>query len=180
MALTEKQLRGLAKLKELADKAGPIPTGFLAIGPMPLAYFADIDKKLWPENYKSESPVAMTATRKLSSKEWDDIKYAIGDYELMTNMFCANMFGGYGMYIYDEPKFPGVTPAVILTLVEDNLPELTRFEEMEGKVRTPRLPGCGSDFAWEEFSQFTHSAQNIEWLKYFKLEPPKSRSHYDY
>lgn len=180
MTFTEKQLRGLAKLRELAEKAGPIPSGFLAIGPMPLAYFTRLDERLWPENYKSESPVAMTATRKLTPKEWEDIKYAIGAHELMTNMFCANMFGGYGMYVYGPPQIVGEVPDIILTLVEDNLPELTRFEEMEGKTRVKRLPGCGSDFAWEEFSQFTHSEQNIEWLKYFKLELPRSRGHYDY
>lgn len=180
MALTDRQRAALEKLQKLSDGIGPLPTGVLAVGPMPIGELIKIQDRLWPKDYKSESPVALTATRKLTSDEWAHIKYAIGAHELMTNMFCANMFGGYGMNIYDEPRFVGFTPDIILTLVEDNLPELTRFEQLEGKTREKRTPGAGSDYAWEEFSQFTHCEQNLKWLKFFNLEPPKSRGHYDY
>lgn len=129
-----------------------------------------INDRLWPADYKSGSPVALTPTGKLSEEEWVWVKSVIAEESLVTEMFSANMFGGYGMRLYTHPVYPGAPTDQVLCLVEGNLPG----------DRPEKVPGCGCDRAWEEFSQFTHSEKNREWLRTYKKPEPRSRGYYDY
>jgi hypothetical protein len=135
-----------------------------------LGYLDSLQDRLWPKSYKSESPVSLTVSEHITLQEWAQVKSLIETHKLLTNIFCAGMFGAYGIDIYEHPSYPGTPPRHLLRVVEGNFP--ARAEK--------RIPGVGSTFAWQEFSRYTHTEENMQWLKEYKMEPPKSRGYYDY
>jgi hypothetical protein len=145
-------------------------------------WLKELQESLWPETRKNNSPVKLEAHRQLKDEERDRVFKILDTHLLVVEMFSSNMFGGYGIAVYDHEPFPHAGPLHLLTLTEDNLPPWrTRFERIEGKESLPKkVPGCGRDDAWELFSKYTHTPQMKEWIKQYKLNPPREQSYYDY
>lgn len=150
-------------------------------------WLQDLDKDLWPPPPEPEEfparkqiHIKLEATRRLKHLEFQRVLKIVEERHLLTNMFCSNMFGGYGMDVLEHEPFPGAGPIHLLRLVEDNVPDPHRLKVGNGYKKHIKQPGSGRDDAWEFFSKFTHSKQNAEWLKSYKMEPPRSRGSYDY
>jgi len=156
-----------------------------------------LNLELWPEKDKRTKgeilrdnifPEARTAPEPkvpremLTHEELERVLNLVQECKLLTSMFSSNMFGGYGMKVYEHEPFPGTGPVLLLAIAEDHLPPPTRLERAAGGARKPKkkVPGCGRDDAWELFSPITHSDQNREWLKGYKMDPPRERGYYDY
>jgi len=134
----------------------------------------------FPESRKTPEP--KPPKELLTQEELDRILDLVREHKLLTSMFSSNMFGGYGMHVYEHEPYPGTGPSKLIAITEDHLPPPTRLERAvgDGEKRPKKHPGCGRDDAWEMFSPFTHSEQNREWLKSYKMEPPRDRTYYDY
>lgn len=118
---------------------------------------------------------------KLSKPEFERFLKAIHEYGLLTQMYSAKMFGGYGMRIFEHPIFPGLPPTKLLSITEDHIPAPTQYDHLIGEARPKhRERGCGRDDAWEIFSKFTHSEQNRQWLRRYGMTDSMSREQYDY
>lgn len=113
----------------------------------------------------------LDTSRILDDVEVDSIFLFVKTHKLLTQMFCCNMFGGYGIDIFEHELYPGAEPNHLLRLTEDHLPKIKDEKKKSGE---------GRKCAWDLFSKFTHSKENIEWLKYYKMELPHDRSFYDY
>jgi hypothetical protein len=138
-----------------------------------------LDADLWPPDHKNEI-VALKASRMITKQELDRVLGSVEEHRLVTEMVMTNMFGGYGMRVYDNPAAPGVPLVPVLLLIEGHLPLNTRWSLLDGQPAATKVPGSGRDEAWTLFSRYTHSEQNQAWLKLFGLKPSRSRSHYDY
>ncbi len=137
---------------------------------------------LWPENRKKNSPVKLEAHRLLTYEEKDRLFHDIETYSLVVEMFSSNMFGGYGIYVYAHELYPHTGPDFLVAITEDNLPPSSRLERVTGDAAPlpKKVPGCGRDDAWDLFSKYTHTEQMKEWVKLYKLKPPREQSYYDY
>lgn len=112
---------------------------------------------------------------KLDIPEFEALMEIIEEEPLIAQI-GSGTFGlaGYSMRLFYHPEVPGVPPSHAMTLAHEHLPE--EFGEGNG---TPE----GREFyewVWTLFTTFTHSERNIEWLKMYKMELPRERSHYDY
>lgn len=134
----------------------------------------ELQKELWPTPVGSGNTIKIKAKRPLTADEVKIILKTIKQEKLLTEMFSANMFGGYGMDVYEHESYPGTGPVFLLRITEYDLPK-----EMNSQLGKPS-GGCGSTDAWELFSQYTHSKQNREWLKMYNYPAPQERYHYDY
>jgi len=96
-----------------------------------LEWLRKLDRELWPKS-KGQNPVKQDLTR----EEFERVLACIAKYKLVAEMYSTNMFGGYGMRLYEHEPYP---------------------DHIAGNVKemSPRLPGCGRDDAWEIFSKFT-------------------------
>lgn len=137
-----------------------------------LDFLRELNKDLWDNPARKDLKVQ--ARRILTAQEIDLIFQTIEAHNLMTDMFSANMFGGYGMDVYQHEPYPGTGPQFIFRMTEYELPP-----EMNAKFGKAS-GGSGSNDAWKLFSKYTHSQQNKEWLAMYKMEAPKYRSYYDY
>ena len=135
-----------------------------------IQWLRDLDASLWPPGHKN-GVVCYEASREATQEEIDTVCICIEEYRLVTEMHSTNMFGGYGMMVYDNPAAPGVPLVPVLFLIENHLPKGSNSTKPQG---------CGRDDAWELFSRYTHTDQNKEWTKTFRLKPSRERSHYDY
>lgn len=151
-------------------------------------WLTDLDKDLWPpppppEGFpqKKQITIKLEARRTLKVGEFQEVLKLIKDRRLVTQMFCTSMFGGYGMDVFEHEPCPGAGAIHLLRLVEDHIPKPTASQVKKGHDKHLRkVPGVGRDDAWESFSAFTHSKQNVEWLKHYKMTLPESRGSYDY
>lgn len=160
-------------------------------------WLLDLNLELWPKKDQRSKgevlrdtifPEARTAPEPkvpremLTHEELERVLSLVRGCKLLTSMFSSSMFGGYGMSVFDHEPFPGTGPTFLLALSEEHLPPPTRLERAAGGTTRPskKTPGCGRDEAWKLFSPFTHSAQNREWLKSYKMDPPRERGYYDY
>jgi len=146
-------------------------------------WLEDLEEDLWPKEHvkKPGMRIKLTAKRPLTFLEFKRVQELIESYGLLTSFFCTSMFGGYGMDVLEHELFPGTGPRHLLRLVEDNLPDPHRLlVSEEGYDKHVKRPGEGRDDAWEAFSKYTHTEHNIAWLKAYKMELPRSRTHYDY
>ena len=145
-------------------------------------WIKDLEKSLWPKDRKNPNPVKLEAHRQLTHDERDRVFKDIETFGLVVEMFSSNMFGGYGIAIYEHELYPHTGPQYLLAITEDNLPPPSRLERATGdspKV-AKKVPGSGRDDAWELFSKFTHSDQMREWVDQYKLNKPRERDYYDY
>jgi hypothetical protein len=149
-------------------------------------WLTELNDELWPpltleERRSGKHRIKLEAKRILQWTEFQKVMGIVETHRLLTSMFCTSMFGGYGMDVYEHEPFPGAGPLHVLRLIEDHLPDPHRLQVGEGYDKHIRkTPGVGRDDAWESFSKFTHSDRNTEWLKFYKMDPPRNRSHYDY
>lgn len=149
-------------------------------------WLTDLNEALWPpltleEQRSGRSRIKLEANRTLQWTEFQQILKLVEDRRLLTQMFSSSMFGGYGISVFEHEPAPGVGPIHLLRLIEDHHPVPHRLEIREGYDKHLRkYPGVGRDDAWESFSKFTHSETNKEWLKSYKMDLPRERSHYDY
>lgn len=128
-----------------------------------------VHNRLWPAQVGSLRPRRDPPPKQLSQTELEGILGVIQERSLITSMFCSGMFGGYGMNVYEHEPFPGAGPLLLLALAENHLPGTC-----------VKRPGEGRDDAWEIFSRFTHSEKNAQWLQSYRMDPPRSRTFYDY
>jgi len=145
-------------------------------------WLKSLQESLWPKDRKNGSPVKLEAHRQLTHEEKKRVFGLIETHGLVVEMFSSNMFGGYGIAVYDHEPYPHTGPQHLLTLTEDNLPWRSRLSRIDGETKPgpDKFPGCGRDDAWELFSKYTHSEQMRAWIKQYKLHAPRERSHYDY
>lgn len=133
---------------------------------------------------KKRPVIVLEATRRLTHEELQRVCTLIENEKLLTSMFSKGMFGGHGMYVFEHEQFPGTGPEHLLTLTEDHLPDPSLYQRLDTLDAPPKKkekhPGCGTDESWELFSKYTHSDENREWLKKYKMDPPRERGYYDY
>jgi hypothetical protein len=141
-----------------------------------------LQESLWPEDRKNASPVKLEAHRLLTDEERDRLFKDIETYSLVVEMFSSNMFGGYGIHVYAHELYPHTGPDFLLAITEDNLPPRNRFERVteDKPPARKKVPGSGQEEAWDLFSKYTHSERMKEWVKLYKLKPPREQSYYDY
>lgn len=144
-----------------------------------------LDADLWAKEHL-ESPeikhrITMTARRPLTPAELEKMGAIVTGHNLLTDMFCVGMFGGYGMDVFEHEPAPDMGPIRLLRLVEGHMPEPTSEQLAVDPDRYSRPGGgVGRQDAWEFFSKFTHSERNIGWLKSYKMRLPRDRGSYDY
>ena len=158
-----------------------------------IAWLKKLQDDLWPPEPPPPRPtrsnpyagmkIKLEARRTLSKEELDRALACIPKHKLIAEMFSTNMFGGYGMRLYEHEPYPDTGAQFLIALIEDHLPVATRYDHISGNL--PKKPerrgqGCGREDAWELFSKFTHSEQNREWVKKYGLDEPKYQSYYDY
>jgi hypothetical protein len=161
-----------------------------------IAWLKQLQEDLWPPEPLQSWPldfgerkvkikIKLEATRTLTQEEFQRIFACIEKYKLIAEMFSSNMFGGYGMRLYEHEPYPCTGAQFLITLVEDHLPVPTRYDRIADNVEKKPEPlrrgqGCGREDAWAVFSPITHSAHNREWLKRYGLPEPHYQSYYDY
>lgn len=143
-----------------------------------------LNQDLWPEDFRfgSMEHLKHRARRTLSLAELQRVCQIIEEDQLITSMFSASHFGGYGMRVYEDPVFSGDRPQLNLTLTEDHMPPTETWEILTGTERDipSKHPGRGRSDAWELFSRYTHSERNQTWLRMYGLPKSEPREHYDY
>lgn len=151
-----------------------------------LAWLKSLQSELWPppppgpyrppydRRSRSVDPFKLEACRTLLPEELDRIFAAIPQHKLIAEMFMSGMFGGYGMRLYEHEPYPHTGAQFLVSIIEDHLPGPF------GGEKPKKPPGAGRPDAWEVFSRFTHTAQNQEWLKRYKLQPSRESTYYDY
>jgi len=144
-------------------------------------WLLSLQESLWPpeSRKKDEMRIKLKATRTLAYLEFEKLKGIIEEYGLLTSMFSTSMFGGYGMAVYEHAQYPETPPQPLLQVIEDHLPVPHRLVQVE-EGSPNKQPGEGRTDAWEAFSKYTHAEHNAAWLKMYKMDPPRPRSHYDY
>lgn len=135
-----------------------------------IQWLRGLDTDLWPPGHQN-GVIHYEASREVTQEELQTVFACIEEFRLVTEMRSTNMFGGYGMMVYDNPAAPGVPLVPVLFLIENHLSK---------GPGSNRRQGCGRDDAWELFSRYTHSDQNKEWIKMFGLKASRERHHYDY
>lgn len=142
-----------------------------------------LNEKLWPPDHKN-GVVSLEASRQLSNNEYERVTRLLDEENLVLEFISTNMFGGYGLRIYDHEPFPGTGAQYLGTLIEGHLPaKRTRFERdvlKPGKKAPDHTPGSGSQRAWDYFSKYTHTDKMKALCKQYKLEAPRGQGHYDY
>ena len=146
-----------------------------------LAWLKELHQRLWPPHHKSNG-IVLEAYRQLTHEELERVLGLIETHTLLTSMVSIGMFGGFGMRVYEDPPAFGMPPEQVLFLHEGHLPPPTRLQRALGDAPEPkpRVPGCGKPEAWDLFSRYTHSEKNRKALAYFKMDPPREQSYYDY
>jgi len=130
-----------------------------------------LDSELWPERHRPDFYGLDNVVRELTQDEWDRVARIIEGHKLVTEMFCSNHFGGYGMNVYANPVAPGVPLCRALRLLDNHIPGASQMEKPGGQ---------GLDEAWELFSRYTHTEQNKKWIERFGLRRSETQVHYDY
>ncbi len=140
-----------------------------------IEYLKTLSSGLYPDLESLAQKSRIQAQRELTAEEVERVFSIIEKHKLLTSMFCANKWmGGYGIEIFEHPHYPGTPPVSLLFITEYDLPK-----ELNSQYKQP-TGGKGSDDAWEMFSKFTHSQENIECLKRYGMRKSESRNHYDY
>lgn len=156
-----------------------------------IAWLKKLQEDLWPPKparKKRFDPYAgpeikLEAKRTLMREELERVLACIEKHKLIAEMFSSNMFGGYGMSLYDHELYPGTGAQFLVAIIEDHMPVATRYDHISGNLPpepTRRGQGCGREDAWKVFSKYTHSPENVEWLAKYKLQPSRYQSYYDY
>jgi hypothetical protein len=138
----------------------------------PSEWLLALDKQIWQEHvdrdWRREDRRYKTVYRKLTQVEWDRLRETIREEGYLTSMHNCGFGFTCGMLVYEHPEatYPGVPlePTPLLFVESHHLPqENDKFED-----------------GWQAFSPFTHAEQNAKWLARYKMDPPKSKGHYDY
>lgn len=154
-------------------------------------WLKQLDAELWPapktDADRDRLTIVLQAERLLGHGEVERIFAIVETAPLVTEMFSKGMFGGYGIALMEHELYPHTGPTRLLSIIEDHLPPPkgpTVYDHLLGTakptLKPKKHPGCGTDQAWELFSKYTHSPQNSEWLKQYKMRAPEERYHYDY
>lgn len=132
-------------------------------------WLRDLNLALW------DSKALHGVAREATQPEIDRIFRCVETYQLVAEMFCASMFGGCGLNLYDGQ-------VKLLSISEFHLPyRRTLLEHLMDVPPVPdRVPGGCRDDAWNLFSKYSHSSQNQAWLKALKLNPSQDRYRYNY
>lgn len=144
-----------------------------------LEWIKELQKELWPEEQRKKGggktrhgwvQIAIEAKRELGKREWERVQKAIEENDLIVEMNGTNMFGGVGIWIYEHPAAPGIEKAdLVLTITQEHV-----FGERE-----PSGGNCLQE-AFDEFTGMSSKERNLEWLKRYGLNPPKSKMYYCY
>lgn len=131
-------------------------------------------------------PLPLESRERLTYEEVDRVCQIIEEHKLVTELYSCGMICGVGMAIYDHEVYPGSGTEKLLCLQEDHLPgpkPLSWQERLQGKPKpkTPKRRGGDCDpYAWELFTKYANRPENLAWLTKYKLQPVKSKMHYDY
>lgn len=141
-----------------------------------------LQEDLWPPRPPSKLTIKLEAKRPLTKAELARVEACIEEHDLVAEMICTSMFGGYGMRLYSHELFPGTGADFLLTLVEDHLPVPTRYDHIMGTVKESpkKVPGEGRTDAWKVFSKYTHDEGNRRMLRKYGLQDSRDRWAYDY
>lgn len=123
----------------------------------------------WIEGWTEEKVDA------LSKKEVFDILDTAKYYNMPMTIYGVGFsFGQIGIRIFENEQFPGIKPDCLFILSENHL----KVEDFRW-VKRPTL-GAVHDEAWELFSQFTHSEDNLKRLDFSGIERPREKSYWNY
>lgn len=134
------------------------------------AFFQQLQDQLW----KSHAPAGPRAVgynevvRKLTDEEWDRVKAVIVEENILCQMGNADFGFNLAMYLFKCPLYPGPSPEWVLKVAAQHLPWWGQEKDSHWNR------------SWEEFKQFTHSDKNTKILKFFGMEAPQPKTHYEY
>jgi hypothetical protein len=138
------------------------------------AWLKALDERLWtetgPDRFGHRTPIEKDGAR-LSEDELQRVLSLVASKRLPVQMFPGTFgFTGYSLAVYehDFPPYPGAEqpPQYLVCLTARHLP---------GDDRNGRL-----ERAWDTFSPYTHSEENLEVLKHYGMKAPREKSYYEY
>jgi hypothetical protein len=194
MKLVKANAKDGAWLKDLEKEIWPTPPAPPpekrdSVAPVPplseenRKWMQDLEKELWPKSHKN-GVVSLKAYRFLTEGELEHLTSILESGSVVVEMICTNMFGGYGIRIYEHEPYPHVGPQFILCVIEDHLPLSDGRKARPGGHHKlddeDHVPGSGSTRAWEYFSKYTHTKSMKAMCEHYKLNKPEERSYYDY
>jgi len=102
-------------------------------------------------------------------------------------LFSSGWICGVGMNVYEHPRAEGKKPSLVLSLIEDHLPPLVRRTWYEHLLEEPskaqdeseKKAECSPE-AWVYFTQFSHTPENREWLKRYRMPMGFEKFRYNY
>lgn len=145
------------------------------------AWLTSLNDDLWPSGHKN-GVVSLEPSRVLTESEFERMTALFEKKVVVLEMITTNMFGGYGVRVYEHAPYPGTGPMPLACFIEGHLPPArSRYDRDIDKPAGPdRRPGEGSTRAWRYFSAYTHTEEMRGFCKRYGLEAPHGRSHYDY
>lgn len=141
-----------------------------------------LEVDLWPKDHKN-GVVSLEASRQLTLQEFKRLTRILKSGSVVVEMICTNMFGGYGICIYEHEPYPHTGAQYLACVIEDHMPPRNGIVDPDrhGKLSEPgHVAGSGSTRAWNYFSKYTHTEEMKAWCKKYKLRKPEERYHYDY
>jgi hypothetical protein len=143
-----------------------------------------LEEALWPPKHKN-GVVSLEASRKLSEEEYETLTRILEEDRVVVEMVSTNMFGGYGICLYEHEMYPHTGAQYLCCIIEGHLPATkTRYERevpSKGSKGEPdRIPGSGSTRAWDYFAKYTHTPAMKAFCIKYRLKQPEARYNYDY
>ena len=146
-------------------------------------WLQELEKDLWPKDHKN-GVVSLEASRPLTVPEFKRLNQILKSGSVVVEMISTNMFGGYGIQIYEHEPYPHTGPLYLACVTEDHMPlrkgEVIRPGHHRKLDEKGHPSGSGSTRAWNYFSKYTHTKVMEGWCAKYKLHKPEKRYHYDY
>lgn len=145
--------------------------------PFVIDWLSNLEARLWralsPDRFCRS--IYVPSELPMDVPEFEALMGVIED-ERMVTVMTSGTFGlaGYGLHAYFHPEAPGLPPMHGILFNSDQLP--LEFGRGDGS----RMGQAHYDWVWALFSKYSHSSQNIAWLKLYGMPLPKGRSYYDY
>jgi hypothetical protein len=131
-------------------------------------------------------PERPTAREQITREELYRALDLIEPTPLVVSLYCSGMFGGIGITLYEHETYIGTGAEPLLSISEQHLPRLldrTVYEHMLGVEPRPqkkREAGGIRDDAWELFTKYALTPQNLEWCARYGIEFSSDRYRYYY
>lgn len=102
--------------------------------------------------------------RQLTKKEFERVKKAAKNFVVVPHN--TNYGFNFGITMYDIPVCFGIQPD-------------THLISLEGHHLPEGIRGMFED-AWKHFSPLSHNKSNEQILRYYEMQPPREKRHYEY